>query len=72
MFYALVIFSVSGFCAMAYEVIWAKLLGLIVGPTTYSFTIVLVTFITGLALGSMFFGRMGDRVKNVFMLHIFF
>ncbi|MFC1891887.1 fused MFS/spermidine synthase, partial [Thermodesulfobacteriota bacterium] len=70
-FYALVIFCVSGFCAMAYEVIWAKLLGLIVGPTTYSFTIVLVTFITGLALGSIFFGRLGDRVKNVFMLLLF-
>jgi spermidine synthase len=35
---ALIIFAVSGFCAMAYEVIWTKLLGLIVGPTTYSFT----------------------------------
>ena len=33
-FYALVIFGVSGFCAMDYEVSWAKLLGLIVGPTT--------------------------------------
>ncbi|UCF43072.1 MAG: fused MFS/spermidine synthase, partial [Planctomycetota bacterium] len=58
---ALVIFAVSGFCAMAYEVIWAKLLGLIVGPTTYSFTIVLVTFILGLALGSMLFGWLGDK-----------
>jgi len=62
---ALLIFAVSGFCAMAYEVIWTKLLGLIVGPTTYSFTIVLVTFISGLALGSMFFGWLGDRIKNV-------
>ncbi len=61
---ALVIFAVSGFCAMAYEVIWAKLLGLIIGPTTYSFTIVLVTFITCLALGSMFFGWLGDKVKK--------
>ncbi|UCF43618.1 MAG: fused MFS/spermidine synthase, partial [Planctomycetota bacterium] len=58
---ALIIFAVSGFCAMAYEVIWAKLLGLIVGPTTYSFTIVLVTFILGLALGSMLFGWLGDK-----------
>ena len=57
---ALVVFAVSGFCAMAYEVIWTKLLGLIVGPTTYSFTIVLVTFITCLALGSMLFGRLAD------------
>jgi spermidine synthase len=58
---ALVIFAVSGFCAMSYEVIWTKLLGLIVGPTTYSFTIVLVTFILGLALGSMLFGWLGDK-----------
>jgi spermidine synthase len=66
---ALVIFAVSGFCAMAYEVIWTKLLGLIVGPTTYSFTIVLVTFISGLALGSMIFGWLGDRIgKPVWLL----
>ena len=61
---ALVIFAVSGFCSMAYEVIWTKLLGLIVGPTTYSFTIVLVTFITGLALGAMFFGWLADRTRR--------
>ena len=68
---ALVIFAVSGFCAMAYEVIWTKLLGLIAGPTTYSFTIVLVTFILGLALGSMFFGWLGDKTKKVMWLLIF-
>jgi spermidine synthase len=65
---ALVIFGISGFCAMASEVIWTRLLGLIVGPTAYSFTIVLVTFITGLALGSLLFGYLADRVKNAFRL----
>ena len=69
--YALTIFAISGFCAMAYEVVWTKLLGLLVGPTTYSFTIVLVTFISGLALGSIFFGWLGDRVKNVTLLLLF-
>jgi len=61
---ALVIFAVSGFCSMACEVIWTKLLGLIIGPTTYSFTVVLATFITGLALGSMIFGYLADRVER--------
>lgn len=65
---ALVIFAVSGFCAMAYEVLWTKLLGLMIGPTTYSFTIVLVTFIVGLALGNMVFGLWADRTRNVFRL----
>jgi len=67
---ALVIFAVSGFCAMAYEVIWTRLLGLIVGPTTYSFTIVLVTFILGLALGSMLFGWVADRIGKALWLLI--
>lgn len=66
--YALIIFAVSGFCAMAYEVIWVKLIGLIVGPTTYSFTIVLVTFITCLALGSIFFGWLADRTGKTLPL----
>jgi len=68
---ALVIFVVSGFCAMACEVIWTRLLGLIVGPTTYSFTIVLVTFIGGLGLGSMIFGYVADRAKDCLRLLLF-
>ena len=60
----LAVFAISGFCSMAYQVLWTKLLGLIVGPTTYSFTMVLVVFITGLALGSLAWGWMGDRVRN--------
>ncbi|MBT4263293.1 MAG: fused MFS/spermidine synthase [Deltaproteobacteria bacterium] len=67
----LAVFLVSGFCAMACEVIWTRLLGLVVGPTTYSFTIVLVTFITGLALGSMIFGYFADKVKKVLWLLLF-
>ncbi|MBR9979453.1 MAG: fused MFS/spermidine synthase, partial [Desulfatitalea sp.] len=65
---ALLIFMISGFCAMAYEVLWTKLLGLIVGPTTYSFTVVLVTFIVGLALGNMVFGRWADRSRDAMTL----
>ena len=68
---ALILFAVSGFCAMAYEVIWTKLLGLMVGPTTYSFTLVLVTFITCLALGSLFFGWLGDKVRRPIHLLIY-
>ncbi len=70
LFGALIIFAVSGFCAMSYEVIWTKLLGLMLGPTTYSFTIVLVTFIVGLALGSMFFGWLADKTGRAMWLLI--
>jgi MFS family permease len=49
----LLLFGVSGFCSMSYEVIWTKLLALIVGPTNYSFTVILVAFILGLAGGQL-------------------
>jgi len=62
------LFAVSGFCALAYEVLWTRLLGLIVGPTTYSFTLVIATFIIGLALGSIIFGWLADRTQRVFLL----
>lgn len=64
----LVIFAISGYAAMAYEVIWTRLLGLIIGPTTYSFTIVLTTFIVGLALGAMIFGWFADRSRHPFRM----
>jgi spermidine synthase len=60
----LVVFAVSGFCSMAYEVLWTRLLGLIAGPTGYCFSIVVATFIIGLALGSILFGHLADRTKN--------
>jgi len=60
--------AVSAFCGMSYQLIWTKLLALLVGPTTYSFTIVLFTFITGLALGCFLFGWLADRSRNPFGL----
>jgi spermidine synthase len=65
--WVLAIFVGSGFCAMAYEVLWTRLLGLIAGPTTYSFTLVVATFIIGLALGSILFGRIADKAGNPFL-----
>lgn len=68
---ALTLFLISGFSAMAYEVMWTKLLGLLVGPTTYSFTIVLATFIVGLAMGNILFGRLADKSANPLGLLVF-
>jgi spermidine synthase len=65
---ALWIFGISGFSAMAYEVFWTRLLGLILGPTTYSFSLVVSTFIVGLALGNILFGWLADKVKETFRL----
>jgi spermidine synthase len=66
--WALLVFGISGFCSMGYEVFWTRLLGLIMGPTTYSFSVVVSTFIVGLALGNILFGWLADRVKETFRL----
>jgi spermidine synthase len=44
--------AISGCVALVYEIAWTRLLVLVIGPTTYAFTIVVASFILGLALGA--------------------
>jgi len=44
--------AISGGCALGAEVIWTRLLSLMLGGTTYTFSIILAVFLLGLALGS--------------------
>lgn len=45
--------GLSGLVVMVYEVSWIRLLSTILGSSTYSFTLMLAAFITGIALGSI-------------------
>jgi spermidine synthase len=44
--------ALSGLCALGAEVIWTRILSLMLGPTVYTFSIILGVFLTGLGLGS--------------------
>lgn len=44
--------GLSGFCALGYEVLWTRMLSMVVGTSVYSFAIMLVAFLAGIALGS--------------------
>jgi spermidine synthase len=44
--------GVSGFCALGYEVLWTRVLGIVIGASAYGFTIMLTAFLSGIALGS--------------------
>lgn len=44
--------GVSGFVAMLYEVAWTRLLALAIGSSTHAYSLMLVTFISGIAVGS--------------------
>jgi spermidine synthase len=61
---ALCAFGVSGAVAMVYQVIWTRALFVNIGSSVYSFTIVLVAFLIGLAGGAATFGRFAQRSKN--------
>jgi spermidine synthase len=44
--------ALSGACALGAEVVWTRLLGLLLGATVYTFSIILAVFLAGLGLGS--------------------
>lgn len=43
--------GISGFVAMLYEVAWTRLLGLALGSSTHAYSLMLITFISGIAAG---------------------
>ncbi len=63
-FWTMVAFGASGGLAMMHEVGWTRALLLIIGSTTYAFTIMLATFLVGIFLGSLVMARLADKVKN--------
>ena len=44
--------AISGFCALGAEVIWTRLLSLMLGGTVYTFSNILAVFLIGLGIGS--------------------
>ena len=58
-------FAASGFTALAYEVIWSRVLGFILTGTIYAFATVLAVFLTGIAVGSFVVSRYIDRLSSV-------
>jgi spermidine synthase len=59
--------GVSGFCALGYEVLWTRILTIVLSASVYSFATMLIAFLTGIALGSGVYGlipkvfRVSDR-----------
>jgi spermidine synthase len=57
-------FALSGFIALSYEVIWSRVLALIIGSSVYAFSIMLTTFLIGLAVGASVASRLVDRIRH--------
>ncbi len=56
--------AVSGLCALGAEVVWTRILALMLGATTYTFSIILGVFLVGLGLGSWAGSRLAEVKGN--------
>lgn len=57
-------FILSGATGLIYEVLWARMLGLVFGATTLAVSTVLAAFMGGLAVGSALAARFGSRIRK--------
>lgn len=65
----LILYGLSGFCGLLYELVWTRYLKLVFGSTSLAISTVVAAFMAGLALGSWLLGRRADRVR--FPLRLF-
>lgn len=56
--------ALSGFTALAAEAIWTRILGLLFGATTYTFSQILAVFLIGLGIGSSIGSILARDIKN--------
>ncbi|MCK6526345.1 fused MFS/spermidine synthase [Myxococcota bacterium] len=56
-------FAVSGACAMALEVAWSRVLTLVLDNSVYSFSLMLLAFLSGLAGGTAAATRLARRIR---------
>jgi spermidine synthase len=61
---AIGLFALCGFSALALEVLWTRALMTCLGNSAYAFSVMLFTFLAGLALGGVLIGYVCDDLEN--------
>jgi len=61
----LIAIAVSGFTALTYEVVWTRVLSMVLGSSVYAFVTMLCAFLAGIALGSFIYTRI-SKSNEVF------
>jgi len=63
------VYFLSGACSLIDEVVWVRLLKLVLGNTVYATAVVVSVFLGGLALGALVMGRWAGRVRRPLRLY---
>lgn len=56
---------IAGIVSMCYQMLWTRSLSMVIGSSTYAFTIILTTFLCGIALGSFISSRLVKKSEDV-------
>lgn len=62
--FAMGAFFFSGLASMNLQVVWNRAMAMVIGSSVYSFALVLLAFLVGLALGSAVMSRLSKRISN--------
>jgi spermidine synthase len=65
---ALALYAIAGAIALGYEVVWSELLVQFMSTRSYAFAVMLATYLSGLALGSFLFVRLGAHARDPWRL----
>jgi spermidine synthase len=57
------LFFLSGFCALAYQIAWQRMLGAFAGSDSVASTIIVGAFLFGLGIGSLLGASFADRIS---------
>jgi spermidine synthase len=60
----MIAFAISGFAALAYEVVWTRILPLFLETSIYAFSTMLGIYLIGIALGSLWGRKFVDRLED--------
>ena len=63
------VFALSGFSGLIYESIWSHYLKLFLGHAAYAQSLVLITFMGGMAIGSWLAARFAARLKQPILVY---
>ena len=56
--------ALTGLSSFIYEIVWIRMLSLVLGSSTYAFELMLASFILGIALGGAWIRNRIDRLKH--------
>ena len=68
---SLILLFTNGFVAIGYQIIWYRIVGVILKDSTYSFSTTLAIYLFGIGVGSILLNRWSDRIREQNLLDVY-